>query len=68
MFWLITVLSALILVGLSVWFHIRVTALPPNARLLFNLWESLEKESVSGSRIAGKHAGHCMKGAGGSTT
>jgi hypothetical protein len=64
---LIMVVSALILVGLLVWFQVRVAPLPPNARLLLDLWASLEKESVSSSPIKDKHGAHCRNGEGQST-
>lgn len=55
---IITVTGALVIVGLSVWFLIRGAAIPPNARLLFDLWESLEQSNSDHRQAAGGHTVH----------
>lgn len=58
---ILIIISALAIVGLLVWCRIRFTAMPPNARLLFDLWASLEKDAESGSQVPGLNTNHSMK-------
>ena len=58
---ILAIVSALTIVGLLVWCWIRFTAMPPNARLLFDLWASLEKDGDSGSHVSGLSTNHSVK-------
>lgn len=58
---ILIIVSALAIVGLLVWCRIRYIVIPPNARLLFDLWASLEKDVGSGSQVQKLSTKHSMK-------
>lgn len=56
---IITVIAALGIVGLLVWGTIRcMLPMPPNARLLLDLWASQEESDAGRRQTAGGQAGH----------
>lgn len=64
---ILIIIGALAIVGLLVWCWIRFTAIPPNARLLFDLWASFKKDVDSGSQVPSLSTNHSMKREGKST-
>lgn len=53
---ILTILGALVIVGGMVWYQFRFPVVPPNARILRNLWHSMGREEKPGKRTAARNA------------
>ena len=53
---ILTILGALVIVGGMVWYQFHFPVVPPNARILRNLWHSVGREEKPGKQPVARDA------------